>query len=84
LTAFSQPAGEPVELQTYFLAQDGSRFALLQDLQIDEFGTVTAIYDNGITRPVYKIPVATVANPNGLENLSGNVYKQSDDSGEIC
>ncbi|MEM7651748.1 MAG: flagellar hook-basal body complex protein [Pseudomonadota bacterium] len=83
LTAFSQPAGEPVELQTYFLAQDGSRFALLQDLTIDEFGTVTAIYDNGITRPVYKIPVATVANPNGLQNLSGNVYKQSDDSGEI-
>jgi len=44
-------------------------------------GIVTALFDNGVTRPVFMIPVATFTNPNGLSSLSGNVWISTDFSG---
>jgi flagellar hook protein FlgE len=39
------------------------------------------LFDNGVTRPVFMIPVATFTNPNGMDNLTGNVWIATDFSG---
>jgi flagellar hook protein FlgE len=44
-------------------------------------GTVSATFSNGLTKAVYKVPLATFANPDGLEAVSGNAYIATNDSG---
>ena len=48
---------------------------------IGEDGLVTALFENGDIRPVFKIPVATFPNPAGLGANTGNVFTQTDFSG---
>ena len=43
---------------------------------------VTALFDNGVTKPVFMIPIATLVNPNGMESRSGNVWIETDNSGQ--
>src|SRR6185437_217551 len=44
-------------------------------------GTVTAQFSNGLTQDVYKIPLATFADPDGLGQVSGNAYTATKASG---
>lgn len=44
-------------------------------------GTVNARYTNGAVRPLYKLPIATFANPTALEEESGTIYRTTDRSG---
>lgn len=60
---------------------DGGRFGQPAGVAIGEDGTVTALYDNGETRPIYRIPLATFTNPNGLEVESGTLYRETTASG---
>jgi flagellar hook protein FlgE len=60
---------------------DGALFGGLTGVKVSEDGSVLAIFDNGVQRKVYQLPVATFANPNGLIPTSGNAYLQSQDSG---
>lgn len=63
--------------------QNGSPTGQLTGVSIDENGFVTASFSNGQTQQLYQIPLASVNNPNGLNSVSGNAYKQTLDSGEI-
>ncbi|GEM_PF-1847354 len=67
--------------QLNFLQQNGAKFGNFAGVSIGDDGIVTALFDNGVTRPVFQIPVATFTNPNGLNNLSGNVWISTDNSG---
>ena len=49
---------------------------------VSENGLVTALFDNGETRPVYQIPIATFTNVNGLETRTGNAWNQTQFSGD--
>jgi flagellar hook protein FlgE len=60
---------------------NGTAFGNLTNVDIDEDGYVTAIFDNGVTRRIAQVAVATFANPNGLIGLSGNSYRMSNASG---
>jgi flagellar hook protein FlgE len=60
---------------------DGAPFGALTSVSIDEQGYVTALFDNGIQRKVFKLPVATFANPNGLNAAPGNAYSFNEQSG---
>ena len=51
-------------------------------MTISTDGLVTALFDNGETRPVFKIPVATFTNVNALEARSGNVWNATEASGD--
>ncbi|HTH17038.1 MAG TPA: flagellar hook-basal body complex protein, partial [Magnetospirillum sp.] len=62
--------------------QDGAKFGNFSGVSIGSDGIVTALFDNGVTRPVFQIPVATFVNPNGMESLTGNVFIATDNSGE--
>jgi len=64
-----------------FINQNGVQFGSFFGVRVDEDGVVTALYDNGQTLKIYKVPVATFANPNGLEAQNGTVYSQSERSG---
>lgn len=61
--------------------QDGLAYGTLTSISVSEDGTVEASYTNGQTRSIYKIPVATFANANGLTAMSGAVYSANGDSG---
>ncbi|GGF44519.1 hypothetical protein GCM10011321_38790 [Youhaiella tibetensis] len=62
-------------------SQDGVGFGSLISIAIGDDGTVYANYDNGMQRSIYKVPVATFANANGLEAQSGGVYAETSKSG---
>ena len=64
-----------------FINQNGVKFGTFSGVSISEEGLVVALFDNGETLPIYKIPVVTFANLNGLTARTGNVYVGSDSSG---
>ncbi len=66
-----------------YINQDGLTFGNFSGLSINEFGMVTALFDNGEQLAVYQLPIAIFANPNGLIPRDGNAYTQSDDSGQV-
>ena len=62
-------------------SQDGVPYGTLSSVAVNSSGDVEATYSNGTTVPIYKIPVATFPNEDGLTALSGNVYQASATSG---
>jgi len=60
---------------------NGALFGSLTGLSVDKNGIVTAQFSNGLSQKVYKVPLATFSNPDGLAAISGNAYTESDKSG---
>jgi flagellar hook protein FlgE len=60
---------------------DGALFGSLTGVTVDTNGYVTANFSNGLSQKVFKIPVATFANADGLTAVSGNAYTVSNQSG---
>ncbi|MGH6660716.1 MAG: flagellar hook-basal body complex protein, partial [Rhodospirillales bacterium] len=65
-----------------FITQDGSQFGTFAGVTINAAGLMTALFDNGETRPVFQIPVATFVNVNSLGARSGNVWNSTEASGD--
>ncbi|MBI2977767.1 MAG: flagellar hook-basal body complex protein [Rhodospirillales bacterium] len=65
-----------------FITQDGSQFGTFAGVTINESGLMTALFDNGETRPVFQIPIATFVNVNSLGARSGNVWNSTEASGD--
>lgn len=63
--------------------QDGVRFGGFTGVNIGDDGKVTAVFDNGEQLPIYQLPLAVFPNPNGLEIVTGNAYRQTDTSGNL-
>ncbi len=61
--------------------QNGVQYGQLTGVSVDSSGNVIASYDNGHKVPIYKIPVVTFPNENGLTAKSDGVYEQSSLSG---
>jgi len=81
-TGLSQYSTGSDELSVDLVApQDGVGMGSLTGISIAEDGTVSGVYDNGMTRAIYKIPVATFTNADGLQAESGGVYYATDASG---
>jgi flagellar hook protein FlgE len=60
---------------------DGAAFGSLTGVSIGTNGVVTAQFSNGLSQNVYQLPLATFANPDGLNAVSGNAYQASQASG---
>ena len=67
---------------TNYIKQDGAKFGSYSGVTVDENGVVTAQFDNGETRPIAILPLATFTNSNGMEALTGNVWIETDASGQ--
>ena len=77
--AFTQFAGD---FLAYDYARDGYAPAGLSGIDFNERGEVIGSFDNGLTRPLYRLAIADFANPDGLGQLSGNIYVESETSGQ--
>ncbi|MCC5974259.1 MAG: flagellar hook-basal body complex protein [Rubellimicrobium sp.] len=62
-------------------SRDGAPAGLLTGVEIDSRGMVYALYDTGISRLVFQIPVVDVPNPNGLQVNSNQTFSVSQQSG---
>ncbi len=66
---------------TQSLTTNGTNFGNLSNVTIDNQGYVTANYDNGVSRKIAQVAVATFPNPDGLAAVSGGAYQVSNASG---
>lgn len=66
---------------TNYVTQDGAKYGNYTGVSISKDGIVTAIFDNGETRAIAQIPIATFVDANALEALSGNAYIETTSSG---
>lgn len=62
---------------------DGAIFGNVVGMTVNDEGTVTAIFDNGLTQDIYKLALGTFPNPDGLTRLQANNYGISDSSGAM-
>lgn len=60
---------------------DGVQYGELTGVSVDEDGYVVAAYSNGNKTTIYKIPVVTFSNEDGLAAKSNGVYEQTTTSG---
>jgi flagellar hook protein FlgE len=60
---------------------NGTAFGNLSEVKIDERGFVTAIFDNGVTRKIAQVAIATFPSPDSLTETAGNAYRVSQGSG---
>ncbi|MDR3527754.1 MAG: flagellar hook protein FlgE [Rhizomicrobium sp.] len=60
---------------------NGALFGSLAGVSIDKDGIITAQFTNGLSQKVYKIPLATFANVDGLTQVSGDAFTTSVSSG---
>lgn len=65
----------------FYSDQNGAELGLRTGVSIDEEGFVVAQFSNGETSRIYKIPLVTFSNPNGLQEISGTAYAESEESG---
>ncbi|MBN9237153.1 MULTISPECIES: flagellar hook protein FlgE [Phyllobacteriaceae] len=91
---FTVPGGNPLKLDLKGLSQLGTGYTAtaqvngngpssIEKVSIGKDGTIYAQYADGSTKPLYKIPLATVPSPDRLVQQSGNVFTQSPDSGDV-
>lgn len=76
---FSQFAGN---FDVIFADQNGAELGLRTGVSIDRDGIVVAQFSNGATADLYKLPLVTFSNPNGLTEVSGTAYSENTLSGE--
>lgn len=62
--------------------QDGFEEGTLIDYSVGEDGVVTGVFDNGQQRTLAQVVLARFANPNGLLDQGGNVFRQGVNSGQ--
>ena len=79
ISSFSQFSSDYTVL---FSDQNGAELGLRTGVQIDREGFVIAQFSNGATTRLYKLPLVTFANANGLNEVSGTAYTETEDSGE--
>lgn len=60
---------------------NGTAFGNLTDIQIDEQGFVTAIFDNGVMRRIAQVALATFPSPDSLSSVNGNAFRVNQGSG---
>jgi flagellar hook protein FlgE len=76
---FSQFAGN---YDVIFSDQNGAELGLRTGVDLTRDGYVVARFSNGATANLYKVPLVTFANANGLQEVSGTAYTENSLSGE--
>lgn len=82
LSQYSSSGATPF-IDISLIDQNGVRFGGLSDIEITSEGLVIALFDNGLRRPIYQIPVATFFNPNGLTHVNGSIYDENQNAGNL-
>lgn len=80
ISRFTQFSGQYNVVST---DQNGAALGLRTGLEITKDGLIVAQFSNGATSSLYKIPMSTFSNPNGLQEESGTAYSETADSGTV-
>ncbi len=72
-------ASQQSKLINYF--RDGAPYGTLSSYGVENDGTITGSFTNGMTRTLGQIPVATFSNPEGLIDDGDNFYRLGANSG---
>ena len=64
------------------ISQDGYTGGTLNDLKIDETGTIIGAFTNGKSFGLAQVALASFTNNEGLQSEGGNVFSQTANSGE--
>lgn len=62
---------------------DGVAASDFSNIDVGEDGTVYAVFENGTREPRFRLMMADVANPSGLEPLTGDAYAITIESGPL-
>jgi len=62
---------------------NGQAPSSIKGVDIGKDGSVVALYENGSQKLLYRIPLGTVASPDRMSVISGNVFSPSAESGNI-
>lgn len=62
--------------------QNGAELGLRTGVEITRDGFIVARFSNGASANLYKVPLVTFANMNGLTEVSGTAYSENELSGE--
>ncbi|SFN85392.1 flagellar hook protein FlgE [Cohaesibacter marisflavi] len=81
LTQYSSNDVENADIDVKSIIVDGRAYGTVDDIEIETDGSVVATFSNGETRNIYKIPVATFINSDGLTEDSDGIYAISTYSG---
>ncbi len=65
------------------LSKNGSPAGNLANLEISADGILSGVYDNGSRRALYKIPLVSVPNPDGLLAIDNQAFEISRESGNM-
>lgn len=71
------------EYDTSLVNQDGSAPSIVSGVEIDREGFVTALFENGDTRRIFKLAVANVPSPTELRSVNGNAFALSSSAGDL-
>lgn len=74
----SEFAGESTVIST---TSNGAKFGSVIGVSANEEGVITALFNNGLARDVFILPISTFQNPDGLTRRQGNSYTISEASG---
>lgn len=80
LSGLTQLAGTTRSLSA---SADGAAFGALSGVEIAKDGLVTALFENGLKRPIYQIPLALFINPEGLESAKASAFLSTSEAGDI-
>lgn len=81
LSQYSSSSSTSISITVNSYSQDGVQEGTLSNVAVSSAGEVVASYTNGNSVTIYRIPVVTFANENGLTAMSDGVYSQSLNSG---
>lgn len=63
------------------LGKNGSPTSAMIGVEVDTMGRVNALFDTGVYRTIYQVPLVDMPNPNGLTTLDQQTYRPSTTSG---
>jgi flagellar hook protein FlgE len=63
--------------------QDGLGYGRFENIRIEEDGTVSALFSNGRSVAIARLAMGSVASPNDLEFVTGNIFYETRKSGSI-
>jgi flagellar hook protein FlgE len=70
------------EFTTKAVKQDGYTMGYMEAFSIDNSGTITGIYSNGVQQPLARIAMVLFTNPAGLNKAGDTMFTYSLNSGE--
>lgn len=82
LTQYASGETTPT-VNTTSISSDGLKYGTLSSVSVGKDGLVNATYSNGQTIPIFRIPVATFTNPDGLSAQSNGMYSATASSGNV-